>query len=173
MLTGLSSWSPTRTTTCGQRAHARGAPFRNAGWPRRAKQRHCSAPISSADGARGQAEPGRRDGEVELALGDLEQHGLARARPFDRHAGRRGAQTRQQVGEQRRGEVGRASRKTRRERRRIEAWRGGDSTRSMPRSRGRTCSMKLEREGGRLHAPAALQQQRIAELLAQARRANG
>ena len=46
VLTGLAKLSPTRTTTCGQRDHAFGPHLRNAGWPRRAKHRQFSAPIS-------------------------------------------------------------------------------------------------------------------------------
>ena len=55
----------------------------------------------------GQTQLCRRNGNVDLALLDLQQHGVSQPDPFDRNSGRLGAHPRQEGCEQRHREIGR------------------------------------------------------------------
>lgn len=117
---------------------------------------------------RGQPEPGGRYGDVDLSLRDFEQHGLARTRPFDRNAGRRGAQIRQQVGEEGERKIGRRQPEDAARACRLESVTRGQHPFDAP-QQGAHLFDELQRESSGFHAPAAFDQQRIAQLIAQAR----
>ena len=99
---------------------------------------------------------------------DLQQHRLARAGPFDGNAGCRDAQIRKQVGEQGERKIGRRQPEDAARACRLEPVPGRQHAFDAA-QKGSHLLDELQRDGGGLHALAALDQQWIAQLVAQSR----
>ena len=106
--------------------------------------------------APGQSELRRHNGDVDLPVRHIQRCRLSRRGPLDGNAGRIGPQARQQLRKKGQREIGATNLKTRREDAGSKTCRG-ERTRSIPRSIGRTCSIRSSAKAvGCIRAPALI-----------------
>ena len=161
--TGLSSRSPTRTTTCGHASRPARSSGRRPGGPCGAKQRQRSAPIGSAPMPAGRRKPA---GAMAASSWPSATSSSIVSRGAVHSIDTPGASARsraQQLGEERQHEVRRGEAETRCEPAGSKRPQRREHALDAAQDRLRLLE-KGERERRRLHAPIALEQQRIAEL---------
>ena len=163
-LTGLVRLSPTRTARCGHRAQVSAAPFGEGRMSSRARSIAIPArPAASPATPCGRRSSRGHDRDVDLAFrAHRARRRLARRGPLGRYAGRFAAQPRQQMRKHGQHEIRRGDAKHSLRASQDRTRMRGDSTRWIPLSIGRVCSIRSSAKAvGCIRTPA-LDQQGIA-----------